>query len=182
MSSRTSATRYAKALLDVALKEADPAQAERDLASFVDALHQHRELRIALTTPSVPAAKKRGIVEATAATLGMAPTTVKLLALLADRDRLSLADELLAMFRELLLAHQQVVRAEIRSATPLSPEAVQAIESRLSAVTGKKVAVETVVDPDLIGGVLAKVGSTVYDGTVKTQLEKLRQQLTGAGV
>jgi F-type H+-transporting ATPase subunit delta len=64
---------------------------------------------------------------------------------------------------------------------PLSAEATAAIAAQLGAATGTTVKVDAVVDPSLIGGVMATVGSTVYDGTVKTQLEKLRRQLTGAG-
>jgi F-type H+-transporting ATPase subunit delta len=181
MSTRTSATRYAKALLDVASQHADAGQIERQLTTFVETLEANAELRVALTTPSVPAARKRAIVTAVAERIGMATQATKLLGLLADRDRLHLARELLEVYRERLLDQQKVVRAQVRSAAALSAEAVRAIEARLGAVTGKKVAVETVVDPSLLGGVLATVGGTVYDGTVKTQLEKLRQQLVGAG-
>ena len=102
--------------------------------------------------------------------------------LLAERDRLGQLDELLAVFRERLLDRQRVQRADVRSAAPLTPEVLQALEARLSAVTGTTVKVDASVDPALIGGVLAKVGSTVYDGTVKTQLEKLRKQLVGQGL
>jgi len=83
------------------------------------------------------------------------------------------------VFRERLLDRRKIVRAELRSAVALTPEEVKAIETELGAVTGMNVAVEAVVDPDLIGGVLAKVGSTVYDGTVKSQLNRLRKQLVG---
>jgi F-type H+-transporting ATPase subunit delta len=113
--------------------------------------------------------------------IGMAPTGVRLLQLLADRDRLGMAGELLAVFRERLLDRRKIVRADVRSAVALAPEALKAIESRLGAVTGKNVAIDAAVDPALIGGVVAKVGGTVYDGTVKSQLEKLRKQLVGAG-
>ena len=181
MSTRTSATRYAVALLDVASKQSDAGRVERQLTTFVETLDAHRELRQALTTPSVPAIRKRAIVTAVAERIGMDPTATKLLGLLADRDRLHISHELLAVYRERLLDQQRIVKAEIRSAVALSPEALRAIEAQLSAVTGMKVAVDATVDPSLIGGVLAKVGSTVYDGTVKTQLEKLRQQLVGAG-
>ncbi|HUU96738.1 MAG TPA: ATP synthase F1 subunit delta [Phycisphaerae bacterium] len=181
MSTRTSATRYAVALLDVASKHADAAQIEQQLATFVETFDAHAELRLVLTTPSVPAVRKRAIVTAVAERIGMAPQATKLLGLLADRDRLHIAHELLAVYRERLLDQQRVVRAEIRSAAPLSPEAIRAIGTQLGAVTGMKVAVDAAVDPSLIGGVLAKVGGTVYDGTVKSQLERLRQQLVGAG-
>lgn len=181
MSTRTSATRYAKALLDVTTSDADAAKVERDLSDFAALLESNGELRQALLSPSVPASAKRAIASAVAERLGMAPTGVRLLQLLADRDRLGMTGELLAVFRERLLDRRQVVRAELRSAVALAPEALSAIESRLAAVTGKNVAVDAVVDPALIGGVLAKVGSTVYDGTVKSQLEKLRKQLVEAG-
>ena len=181
MSTRTSATRYAKALLDVAATQSDAALIERQLTTFVETFDANPELRLALTTPSVPASRKRAIVTAVAERIGMDPIATKLLGLLADRDRLHLSHEVLTVYRERLLDQQRVVRAEVRSAAALSPAALQAIETRLGAVTGMKVAVESVVDPSLIGGVLAKVGGTVYDGTVKTQLEKLRQQLVGSG-
>lgn len=179
MSMRTSATRYAKALLDVAGNDA--AAIERDLSGFAGLLAGNAELRQALLSPSVPASGKRGIVGAVAARLDMAQPAVRLLQLLAERDRLHLMDDLLVVYRERLLDRQKIVKAHIRSATPLAADALTAIEGRLSAVTGKNVSIDAAVDPGLIGGVVATVGSTVYDGSVKTQLEKLRKQLTGAG-
>jgi F-type H+-transporting ATPase subunit delta len=181
MSTRTSATRYAKALLDVTTSDADAAKIEQDLGAFVALIEANPELRQALLSPSVPASARRNIASAVAERIGMAPTGVRLLQLLADRDRLAMAGELLAVFRERLLDRRKIVRADVRSAVALAPEALRAIESRLSAVTGKNVAIDAAVDPALIGGVVAKVGGTVYDGTVKTQIEKLRRQLVGAG-
>jgi|694.fasta_scaffold129033_2 F-type H+-transporting ATPase subunit delta len=181
MSTRTSATRYAKALLDVTTSDADAAKVEQDLGAFVALIESNPELRQALLSPSVPASARRNIASAVAERIGMAPTGVRLLQLLADRDRLGMAGELLAVFRERLLDRRKIVRADVRSAVALAPEALKAIESRLGAVTGKNVAIDAAVDPALIGGVVAKVGGTVYDGTVKSQLEKLRKQLVGAG-
>lgn len=181
MSSRTAATRYAKALLEVAASDAEAAAVDRDLAAVTAALQGHRELRLALTSPSVPAAAKRKIVAAVGDTLGLATSSRRALDLLAQRDRLAEVGDVLAVFRERLLARQKIQRAEVRSAVPLSAEATAAIAARLGAATGTTVRVDTVVDPSLIGGVMATVGSTVYDGTVKTQLEKLRKQLAGAG-
>ena len=181
MSTRTAATRYAKALLDVARSDADAAVIDRDLAELTSAMQAHRELHQALTSPSVRAAGKRKIVAALAERLGLGAVSRRMLELLADRDRLGHLGDMLAVYRERLLERRKVQRAEVRSAVPLSPEVMQAIEARLGAVTGTTVKVEAVVDPSLIGGVMAKVGSTVYDGTVKTQLEKLRKQLVEAG-
>ena len=181
MSTRTSATRYAKALLDVTSSDDDAAKVERDLTVFADLLQSNGELRQTLLSPSVPASARRNIAAAVAERIGMAPTGVRLMQLLADRDRLGMTGELLAVFRERLLDRRKVVRADVRSAVALAPEAIKTIESRLSAVTGKNVAIDAAVDPALIGGVLAKVGGTVYDGTIKSQLDKLRKQLVAAG-
>lgn len=179
MSTRTAATRYAKALLAAAASDADAAAIDRDLAGLSATMSAHRELHQALTSPSVRAAGKRKIAAALADRLGLGAVTRRLIDLMAERDRLGQLDELLAVYRERLLDRQKVQRAEVRSAVPLSAEATRAIEARLSTVTGTTVQVDTVVDPTLIGGVMATVGSTVYDGTVKTQLEKLRKQLVG---
>jgi F-type H+-transporting ATPase subunit delta len=181
MPSRSAATRYAKALLDVASSDADAAGLDRDLAAVTAAMHDHRELRQALTSPSVPAAAKRKVVATLGDRLGLAAVSRRTLDLLAERDRLGELDDVLAIYRERLLARRKIQRAEVRSAVPLSAEATAAIAAQLGAATGTTVKVDAVVDPSLIGGVMATVGSTVYDGTVKTQLEKLRRQLTGAG-
>jgi F-type H+-transporting ATPase subunit delta len=177
MSLRTSATRYAKALLDVAINESDLATIERDLASIVEAVEGHGELRRILTSPGTPQSARMSITKALAARAGVQAPVAKLLALLADRGRLELLPELLAVYRERLLAHHNIVRATVTSATALSADKVQQLEASLSRLTGKRVQLDTRVDPSIIGGVVTRIGSTVYDGSVRTQLQKMRQQL-----
>lgn len=177
MSLRTSATRYAKALLEVAVRESDPAAVERDLASIVAAVSQHDELRRVLISPRTPQAARTNVVRALATRIGAQPPVAKLLVLLAERGRLELLPELLEVYRERLLAHNNVVRATVTSAAPLSAEKMQQLEASLSGLTGKRVQLETSVDPSIIGGVITRIGSTVYDGSVRTQLQKMRQQL-----
>jgi F-type H+-transporting ATPase subunit delta len=178
MSLRTSATRYAKALLDVASKESDAAQVERDLAAIVDAMTGHGELRRVLTSPGTPPSARVNVVEALARKANVQPPVAKLLRMLAERARLELLPVLLEVYRERLLAHSNVVRAMVTSAAPLSPDRVQALAASLSNLTGKKVHLETTVDPAMIGGVITRIGSTVYDGSIRTQLEKMKRQLT----
>jgi F-type H+-transporting ATPase subunit delta len=177
MSLRTSATRYAKALFEVAVQEADPAQIERDLAAVADALEHHEELRRVIGSPGTPHAVRLNIIKALAELARVQPPVAKLLALLAEGGRLELVPDLLHVYREKLLAHNNIVRASVTSATPLSPEQLQALSATLSGMTGKSVQVETAVDPAIIGGVIARVGSTVYDGSIRTRLAKMRQQL-----
>lgn len=178
MPSRASATRYARALFDVALKESDPVQIERDLASFAGLMSQNAELNGALTNPAVPTSAKRQIADALARRLTMAGPAHKLLLLLADRDRLAVVPDLLDVYRERLMEHQQVVRAEVTTAEPLSADRVALLQQKLASATGRKVDMTTRVDPAIIGGVVTRIGSTVYDGSIATQLARLREKLT----
>ena len=177
MSVRTSAARYARALLEVATAEADPEKVERDLAGFVNVLEAHGDVRHALTSPRIPSGTRRQIVERIAQKTGMEAPLGKLLALLAERGRIELLRDLLDVYRERLLAHHSIVRGSVTSAAPLAPEKVQALERSLSQATGKKVQLDVSVDPSLIGGVVARIGSTVYDGSIKAQLQRMKQQL-----
>lgn len=177
MSLRTSATRYAKALLDVAIKESDPAAIEGDLAAMVDAITRHAELRRVIASPGTPQSVRINVTKAIAERAGVQPPVAKLLTMLAERGRLELLPELLDVYRERLLAHQQVVRATVTSAAPLPPEQLSRLEERLRGLTGRTVQLRTEVDPSIIGGVVTRIGSTVYDGSIRMQLRKMREQL-----
>ena len=177
MSNRASAARYARALLDVVVKEADPEQVEQDLVAFAGVLDQHPDLGRALTNPAVPVSGKRGIVESLVGRLAPSPPVRKLLLMLAERDRLTLVPDVVAVYRERLMEHRQIVRAEVTTAVPLSSGSIAQLEQRLAAVTGRRVTMTTRVDPSLIGGAVAQVGSTVYDGSIATQLDKVRERL-----
>ena len=177
MSARTSATRYAQALLDVAVQESDPAQVEKDLAAIVSAIAGHAELRRVLTSPGTPQASRVGVVNALSERAQVQRPVARLLAMLADRGRLELLPDLLEVYQERLLAHNNVVRATVTSATPLAPATLGALEASLSGLTGKKVQLEATVDPAIVGGVVTRIGGTVYDGSIRTQLAKMRQRL-----
>ena len=178
MSLRTSANRYAKALFDVALAEKnDLAVVDRDLDAVVAMMHDSPDLARSASRAGVTDAARALLMEAVAGKMGLSAPVTKLLVLLADSRKLNLIPDLAASYRERLLNHQNIVRAEVTSAAPLSPEQTKALQDRLSSVTGKKVDLSVSVDPELLGGVVARIGSTVYDGSVKTQLERMRQQL-----
>jgi F-type H+-transporting ATPase subunit delta len=178
MSLRTSANRYAKALFDVALAEKnDLAQIDKDLSEITEVLRENTELVLAAGRAGVTDAARVSLLEAVADKMGLTPPAKKLLVLLGKSRKLDLVPDLAASFRERVLNHQNIVRAEVTSAAPLSPEKTRALEDSLSKVTGKKVDLSVSVDPGLLGGVVARIGSTVYDGSVKTQLARMRQQL-----
>lgn len=178
MTNRTAATRYARALLDVTLQEkVDPVQVEHELAAFVDLFAQNDTLKKVLLNPAVPAPRKRSAIAEIAKQAGAATVVRKLLILLAERDRLIILPDLLVSYRDRLMDHQKVVRAEVTTAVALAPDRAQTIERRLAEVTGRTVNLTTTIDAGLVGGMVARIGSTVYDGSVTTQLRKLKSKL-----
>jgi F-type H+-transporting ATPase subunit delta len=179
MTSRTAAARYARALLDVGIKESvDLDRIARELDQFIGLLKQQPALERVMLNPAVPAPRKRAAMEQIVKLTGFALIVSKLLVLLADRDRLALLTEISAAYHEMLAERQNVIRAEITTAEPLSSDRSAALEQTLAKVTGKRVTMKTTVNPGLIGGVIARVGSTVYDASVATQLRKIRERLT----
>jgi F-type H+-transporting ATPase subunit delta len=178
MTSRTAARRYAKALLDVASKEADVDKVGEELDAFVALLDQQATLNRVLMNPAVPTPRKRAAVAELTRLARVSPVVAKLLVLLAERDRLVLLNDLAAAYREMLMERQNVVRAEVTSASGLAAAKTDAIEERLAAVTGKRVSMVTKVDKEILGGMVARVGSTVYDASIATQLRKIRERLT----
>ena len=107
----------------------------------------------------------------------MATVVRKLLILLAERDRLIILPDLLVSYRDRLMDYQKVVRAEVTTAVALAPERAQTIQQRLAEVTGRTVTLTTTIDAGLVGGMVARIGGTVYDGSVTTQLRKLKAKL-----
>jgi len=179
VTSRTAAIRYARALLDVAVKEqADLQAVESELSGFVALFDEYPTLSKVLLNPAVPVPRKRAAVEELVKTLGMSSIVGKLVILLAERDRLGLLPELLASYRERLLDQQNVVRAELTTSEPLDPARAERIRQSFATVTGRTVRMTSQVDPSLIGGLVARVGGTVYDASLATQLQKMKDRLT----
>jgi F-type H+-transporting ATPase subunit delta len=182
VTNRTAAVRYARALLDVAVKEkADLRAIERQLADFSDLLREYPLLHEVLLNPVVPVHRKRAAVEELTKRARSLPIVARLLLLLASRDRLALLPDLVAAYRERLLDYLKIVRAEVTTAVKLAPDREKAVEQSLANITGRTVTLETRVDPSIIGGVVARIGSTVYDGSVTTQLKKMREKLVAGG-
>ena len=175
--SRALAARYARALFEVAVSEADPRVVEADLASFVTLLEQHPSLRRVLWNPAIPAERKQAAVSDLAAQARHALPLAKLLALLAERDHLALLPHLLEAYRRRLMSHLGIVQAHVTTAAPLSAQRLRDVERALAHATGRQVTMTTRVDPAIIGGVVARVDSTVYDGSVARQLERIRDKM-----
>jgi F-type H+-transporting ATPase subunit delta len=181
MTSRAAAVRYARALFDVAQKEAEIQQVGRELSAFAAVVAGHETLSRALTNPAVPAPRKRAVVQDLLARGGaVSPVVSKVLLMLAERDRLALLPQIDAAYQARLMEHAKVVRAELTTAVPLPEDRVAALRNGLASVTGQEVQLETKVSPSIIGGAVARIGSTVYDGSVTTQLQKVKERLVSA--
>ncbi len=178
MSTRASAARYAHALFDVATKETSPETAEQELSAVAELFQAHPDLSRVLLNPAVPAANKRELIVQLMDRLQPSAPVRKLLLLLAERGRFELFADMVDVYRQRLREHLRIVQAEVTTAAPLAPEEQAHLQQRLSASTGRTVTMTTRVDPAIIGGVITRIGSTVYDGSVATQLAALRQRLT----
>jgi F-type H+-transporting ATPase subunit delta len=177
MTTRASASRYARALLEAIVPDGNPEQVEHDLTAFADLVSRSSELQRTFANPAVPVSAKRRIVEKLLSPLQISSPTANLLLLFAERDRLALVGEMAKAYRERLMEYRQVARAEVTTAAPLAPDQVAQMQQQLAAVTGRRLTLTTRVDPALIGGAVARVGSVVYDSSIATQLQKLRERL-----
>jgi F-type H+-transporting ATPase subunit delta len=179
MTPKAAATRYARALFDIVLTEGDVQQAGRELSGFAGLLAEHEPLQRVLSNPAVPAPRKRAVVEQVLARVGpITPALGKLLLMLADRDRLGLVPHVATAYRARLLDHAQVVQAEVTTAVPLPADRVSALQAGLARATGRQVQIENRVDPAIIGGAVTRIGSTVYDGSITRQLEKMKDTIS----
>jgi F-type H+-transporting ATPase subunit delta len=178
MTSRAAAGRYARALFDVARTERlDLERVDRELADVSAFLAGQETLGRVLSNPAIPASRKRAVMESLLERESLTPVVSRVLLLLADRDRLGLLPAVSEAYRSRLMDHQQVVRAEVTTAMPLQPDRVAALQQGLAQLTGRQVQLQVRVDPALVGGAVARVGSTVYDGSIVTQLEKMKKRL-----
>ncbi len=184
MTSRAAATRYARALFDVTLKDGDIQKAGAALSAIAQLIASHEPLARVFGNPVIPTSRKRAVVDELVQRAGVAsPTAVKLLALLADKDRLMLLPDIAAAYQERLMTHAKVVRAEVVTAVALPPDRVAALQQGIARALGRElehVQLQNRVDPSIIGGAVTRIGSRVYDGSVVRQLEKMKETLTAA--
>ena len=174
------ADRYAKALADAVLapgSNTDARHALTELQEFERLLESSPELRNVLLSPAVPTSRKRAVVERFAPLLSLSPLVRNFLFVVVDRRRADLLGEMAAAFEAALDERMGIVRVEVRSAAPLNERQRSVLQEELSRLANKQVRCDFSVDSALIGGVVARIGSTVYDGSVLSQLEALRERL-----
>ena len=172
------ARRYARAVLEIGTTNGNLDKIGGDLRALAKAMHDSAELMAVLTNPAIRRADRRRVIDGLLERVGALPHTRNLVYLLLDGERLA---SLPAISREvdvMIEAKAGRMAAEVTSARPLDAGQLSQIITALEKLSGKKVAVTHREDPNLLGGVVAKLGDTVYDGSLRTQLRTLHDELT----
>ena len=169
--------RYAAALADVAVERKIGDVVRRDLDAFAETFSSAADLRNALESPALNAEVKRRVIEDLAAAMKLDSAVRNFVFLLVDHRRTELLPEIQQAFREELNARLGIVEAEVTSARELSAGEKKELTSVLEQRTGKKIEARFQEDGALLGGAIVRLGSTIYDGSVRDQLNRLREQL-----
>jgi len=176
------ANRYARALVDVLLapgSKTQPNEAAAQLRAVEQLIEGSGELRNALLTPAISAAKKRAVMARLLDEIQVSGYVRNFVFVLIDHRRIGMISEIREAFESIADERLGFVRAEVSSAVQLDERRRSSIETELSRLTGKHMRLRFAVDPELLGGVVARIGSTLYDGSLRGQLQQMRNKLTG---
>jgi F-type H+-transporting ATPase subunit delta len=175
-------SRYARAFADVVMdRKLDAAQVRRELRLLAEIVAQNGELRRLWEAPALPSAQKRAVLDALVRRAGLSPIVRNFLAVLIDHERIAMLDQIALQVEVELDRRLNLAEAEVTSARELSPEEKRVLETEIGRLTGKKVRASYHRDASLLGGAVIKVGSTIYDGSVLGQLNKIREYLVESG-
>lgn len=171
------AKRYARAMLEIGIAGSNHAVIQKQVRRLAELFEGSAPLRAIVKNPGVSMNERRAVVDQIAKRTSFHPMVRNFMMLLLDNDRFDyiggIADEL----DDMVDVHAGNVRASVTTATPLQAAQVAVIKDAIAKLTGKNVLLETDVDPALVGGIVTRVGGTVYDGSVRTQLETLRDSI-----
>jgi F-type H+-transporting ATPase subunit delta len=171
----TRALRFAEAAFAVA-RDSNQLDAWLEALKQASSIYDNHAAALFLTSPVEPADKKRAVLRDLLP--GVSPEVQRFLAILAHRDRLDLVPEIAVVFERLVNEHKGIAVAQVTTAVPIDERQKTVIASKLARRLGKTIVLETRVDPNILGGVVAQVGDDVIDGSVRGRLERLRRTLT----
>lgn len=172
--------RYAQALFDLANDQNQSQAVEADLRSLKAAIADSRELRVLLASPAFGAEDKGKALTAIASAAQFNPTTRKFLGLLAANGRASALSAVIAAFQQLSAKSRGTIAAEVTTAVPLTPAQQQGVAAALRASFGRDPEISTRVDPAILGGLRVKVGSRLFDASLKSKLDQMKFALKRA--
>ena len=171
------ARRYAQALLELGIEQGNLDRMVEEVATVADAWQTSPDLRNALENPLVSHAAKKAVMNELIDQIGAGLTIRHALLLLVDRRRVKTLPYVASAFRELSDARRGVLRAEVTSAAPLSDGYYVRLQGQLEKMTGKKVVVDKRTDPALIAGVVTRIGDRIFDGSLRTRLQSMKDAL-----
>jgi F-type H+-transporting ATPase subunit delta len=177
MVSGSLARRYARAIQEIGSAQGNLDRIGADLRTLAKAMHDSPELITLLTNPAIRRADRRRVVDALLQRIAAQPHTANLIYLLLDHERMATLPAISRELDAMIEAKAGRAAAEIVSAKPLDPSQLSQITAALEKLSGKHITITKREDPELLGGVVAKVGDTVYDGSLRTQLKNMRDEL-----
>ena len=177
MKDRKLAARYARALLEALPDIASQDRADAFLGSLADVMREHAETRAFLLNPAHPNRAKKATLAAIARERGVSDRVARFLEVVVDHGRISSLPSIAELFHEQREEARGIVSATLTTPTPVSAEVAARAEAALTRLAGRKVSLKMQVDPTLIGGAVTRLGSTIYDGSVRTRLARLRRTM-----
>lgn len=172
----TLSRRYSKAVFQLAREAGEEERIGREIEQFLS-LYSGSDLQKVLTNPAFEVAARRNILREVAQTQQLSPLAVKFLCLLLERDRLVQLPGIVSCYRRLLNESKGRVEARMVSASALDAALVDQLREKLHALSGKDVILQEATDPSLLGGLLIELEGKVYDGSLRTQIEKMKQRM-----
>jgi F-type H+-transporting ATPase subunit delta len=173
--------RYAHAFAAVAASShLDVAAAQQQLSDFSGTLAGSHDLHEVLMNPSIPSEQKLKVLDAIAGRIGMFPQVRNFIAVIIDHQRLAELDEILTEYHAVADETAGMAEAEITSALPLNDQDRAELEAQVAKLAGGRVRTTYLQDATLLGGAVVRIGSTVYDGSIRAQLQQLKQKLVNA--
>src|SRR5437016_12622145 len=179
MSVQAVARRYASALTDVVLARNEAREVQDELKIWDEMLQSNPNLREVFANPTVALDQKRAVLNRLIKSARPRPTTANFLKVLLQNQRLTELGEINKKFAELLDERAGMVAATVTTARSVPENAQQTLQAKLLSLTGKKVRISFVTDPELIGGLVTRIGSTVYDGSVRNHLQLIKEKMAG---
>lgn len=177
MSTGSVARRYARAVMRIGAETHTYEKLGREVRALASAMQASEELEQTLANPAIPREERRKVLEAVAVRVGASKLTLHLAFLVLDRERVAALPEISRELDALIDEALGRVKAEVVAAEPLSEAQRKKLQTVLERVSGRQVEMETRQDPELLGGVVAKVGDVLYDGSLRSQLARMRQSL-----
>lgn len=180
MSVQALARRYAAALADVVTARGESREVREELAAWESMTQSNPQLLEVFRHPTIPHEQKRAVLNELLTRSRVRPTTANFLQVLLQNHRLADLSEVNRQFAQELDRRSNVVTAQVTTARPLPQDAQESLRAKLSQMTGRSVRLEFEVDDSVIGGVVTRIGSTLYDGSVRGQLEQVKRKMLGA--